>query len=290
MNFSAHIGSFFLAPFMFASSFFGGHHAAMNHAPTTSLAHDARATQHAKTADEKNLPAWQRDWQEWWSDHGRRATTTPATTTAAAISSIDPSSGPVGTDVTLTGSGFTDSDVVRFGGAAVSSTTVSDDGTTLAFTVPESGGPYCKPGMPCPLYLLLIRPGSYNVSVTDGTTTSNAVRFQVTSTTTPPAPAPAPVSVSGIDGPATLAAGATGTWTVDAALASTTGNLHYSVKWGDEGIFRAMALMAVPAVTQSSATFTHAYASAGTYHPTFTVADDDGHSATVSESVVVRAP
>jgi hypothetical protein len=287
MNFSAHIGSLFLAPFMFASSFFGGHGAVMSHAPTTSPARDDRPAQ-AKTADEKNLPAWQRDWQEWWKDHSHHATSTPATTTAA-ISSIDPSSGPVGTSVMLTGTGFTDADVVRFGGAAVSSTTVSDGGTKLAFTVPESGGPYCKPGMACPLYLLLIRPGSYDVSVTDGTTTSNAVRFQVTGTTTP-APTPAPVSVNGIDGPASLAVGAVGTWTVDATLASTTGTLHYSVKWGDEGIFRAMALIAVPAATQSAATFTHSYASAGTYHPTFTVADDNGHSATVSETVVVRAP
>jgi hypothetical protein len=288
MNLSAHIGSLFLAPFMFASSFLGGHHAAMNHAPTTSPASDHRPA-HAKTADEKNLPAWQRDWQAWWKDHGHRATTTPATTTTASISSIDPQSGPIGTDVTLTGTGFTNADVVRFGGAAVSSTTVSDSGTKLAFTVPESGGPYCKPGMACPMYLLLIRPGSYEVSVTDGTTTSNAVRFQVTGTTTPPVSAPAPVSVNGIDGPASLAVGATGIWTVDATLASTTGNLHYSVKWGDEGIFRSMALMAVRAVTQSSATFTHSYASAGTYHPTFTVSDDSGHTATVSETVVVRA-
>ncbi len=42
-------------------------------------------------------------------------------------------------------------------------------------------------------------------------------------------------------------------------------------------------------MTQTSATFTHAYQEAGTYTPEFTVTDENGNSAKVSATVVVDA-
>ena len=93
--------------------------------------------------------------------------------------------------------------------------------------------------------------------------------------------------LSGIDAPTTLAVGEEGTWTLHAAT-NASGNLHYSVVWGDESAspLRAMALSSTE---QSSATFTHVYDTKGTYAPKFTVSDDNGHSASVSASVVVKA-
>ena len=69
------------------------------------------------------------------------------------------------------------------------------------------------------------------------------------------------------------------------ANTNATGNLRYSVTWGDEGMFR---MLSARGSTQASSTFTHTYAEAGTYAPKFTVTDvDSGKSASVSATVVV---
>jgi len=203
--------------------------------------------------------------------------------TAAHIDAIAPVKGPVGTDVTLTGTGFADDSTVRFGTGMIKDASVSDDGTSLSFTIPSDMGAYCKPGTPCPLYAILVKPGTYDVTVQNGDTQSNAVSFKVTAGSNVPADR---VSISGIDAPASLAVGQDGTWTVNADT-NVSGNLHYSVVWGDENA-TANRPMLMSATTQSSATFTHAYSSKGTYAPKFTVSDDNGHSASVSASVVVK--
>ncbi|MBI5457781.1 PKD domain-containing protein [Candidatus Kaiserbacteria bacterium] len=98
----------------------------------------------------------------------------------------------------------------------------------------------------------------------------------------------APV-VTGVDGPAALNVGQTGTWTVRATVPNNANtNLRYSVVWGDEGVFdqiRGFGGIAAPALA-TSGTFTHAYQSAGTFRPTFAVANDAG-SAQTSASVTV---
>lgn len=105
--------------------------------------------------------------------------------------------------------------------------------------------------------------------------------------TPPPYHAPIALAITGVDGPASLAIGEDGTWTVDVKAASTTTGLHYSVKWGDENA--APSALRAAAMIDSSSTFTHSYASAGTYKPEFTVTDDNGRSATKSVKVVVGA-
>ena len=57
-------------------------------------------------------------------------------TSAPVITSISPTSGPVGTLVTVTGSGFLGSSVVTVGGVSASFTVVSD--TTITLTVPST--------------------------------------------------------------------------------------------------------------------------------------------------------
>lgn len=187
----------------------------------------------------------------------KSATVTVGTVAALHLDSVAPVSGAVGTMITVTGTGFADGDTATIGGVQASSTTYNDDGT-LTFAVPQ------------------IAAGTYNVRIHNGDMKSNAVSFTVTAATPT-------LSVNGVDAPVRLSVGADGTWTVHAA---TTGDsLKYSVTWGDEG---AMPLRMMAASTvQTSSTFTHAYQSAGTYSPKFTVTDDSGHSESVSATVVV---
>ncbi|OGG54425.1 hypothetical protein A2764_01885 [Candidatus Kaiserbacteria bacterium RIFCSPHIGHO2_01_FULL_55_79] len=98
----------------------------------------------------------------------------------------------------------------------------------------------------------------------------------------------APV-INGIDGPASLAVGQQGTWTVHASVANGGNtNLRYSVIWGDDGVLDQLNAFAgnTTSALQTSGSFTHAYANAGTYRPTFTVSNSAG-SAQTSASVRV---
>lgn len=101
----------------------------------------------------------------------------------------------------------------------------------------------------------------------------------------PPVPGPFP-AISGISGPSTLVAGQTGSWTINVTN-PTNLPLSYSVIWGDE-------MVPLPMMNNSSGslnygqttTFTHVYASAGTYNPIFYVRNNLGN--TVSSSISVH--
>jgi hypothetical protein len=198
-----------------------------------------------------------------------------------SVSSISPTSGQVGTHVTLFGSGFNANDTVLIGGGGVHNVNIVNS-SQLAFTVPDSVGAYCPPGAMCPMFLRLLTPGVYQISVKDENTgvTSNSVAFTLTDSSGSQS-----ISINGIDAPSTLALGQSGTWTVHATVGGG-GTLHYSVNWGDQIIYPTMQASGATSV-QTSATFTHAYEQSGTYTPTFTVTDDSGHSATVSSTVTV---
>lgn len=221
-------------------------------------------------------------------------TATP-TPTNPVIYSITPKEGPTGTTVTIDGFGFTSDNTVHFGDGAITHVT-SSNGIAIActrdpncrpgihqsitFTVPNQLAPNCALGMMCPMYMRLVTPGSYPVTIENTNGTSNKVNFTVTGSEN----GNGTISINGIDAPSTLAAGATGTWTVH-AITTNGSTLHYSVNWGDTA---SAAIMApAPSPVSASATFTHAYQGAGTYTPTFTVTDDLGHTATVSATVTV---
>ncbi len=231
--------------------------------------------------------------------------TSTTSTSTVKILSINPTSGPVGTTVSITGTGFTADNIVHFGGGAIGNVAVSSSTVapcpsaincnanateTLTITIPSSIGPYCAPGTACPMYEMLVTPNTYMISVQNENGTSNAVSFTVTGGNPLPTPTPpsanSSVSITGIDAPTTLALGSIGVWTVHATEANFSGNLSYNVSWGDQEA--APMIAAQSAIqTQSSATFTHVYNQAGTYQPTFTVSDSNGNSATASASVVV---
>jgi hypothetical protein len=93
---------------------------------------------------------------------------------------LAPSVGPVGTQVTATGSGFAPTNnIVNFGNGIASSVS-SPDGTSLSFTVPTYWLPACTLSIPaCPFAQVLIIPGIYEVSVTNANGTSDSMVFVV---------------------------------------------------------------------------------------------------------------
>ncbi len=107
------------------------------------------------------------------------------------LTSLSPSAGPVGTQVTATGSGFTPTNnVVNFGNGIASSVS-SPNGTSLSFTIPTYWLPACTLMMPaCPFAQILITPGPYDVSVTNANGTSNSMIFLVGPAATQPATVP----------------------------------------------------------------------------------------------------
>jgi|SRR5271168_1701267 len=103
-----------------------------------------------------------------------------ASSTTPDISYLNKISGPVGTLITVTGSGFLDTNTVLFGGGPIDNV-MSSNATTLSFMVPTSVGPDCKEGMACPLFERLITPGASSISVRNTDGTSNTLPFTVTS-------------------------------------------------------------------------------------------------------------
>jgi peptidoglycan hydrolase-like protein with peptidoglycan-binding domain len=215
-----------------------------------------------------------------------------------SISSMAPSAGPVGTSVTIMGTGFTNDNTIYIAGGAIQhvpATTIytysngivcngypncSAPLQSITFTVPSAIGQYCAPGMYCIMLARVLNPGTYDIVVGNDTYgKSNAAKFTVTDTGMP-------LSIQGIDGPNQLSMTVPGTWTVRTTGAS--GTLRYSVLWGDEMYYpSAGIMMPTPMPVSGTATFTHAYQRAGTFAPTFTVSDDYGHSVTTSMSVLV---
>lgn len=201
-------------------------------------------------------------------------------TTDLHIDSIVPKKGPVGTNVSISGTGFSSSNTIKFGQGAMYNVPSVNGGTLINFTIPEYMGHYCPVGMACIAIAHQIVPGDYQVSVDDGHGLSNEKTFTVTSDST----SGSQVRITGIDAPNTLRVGQTGTWTVRVD-ASASQQLSYSVRWGDEPLYAAQTSSS--ASTQQTTTFTHVYTYPGTFTPTFTVTSSSGTSATMSASVVV---
>ena len=133
------------------------------------------------------------------------------------------------------------------------------------------------------MYVRLVTPGTYSVSVQNSTGTSNSLLLTVTGTSSQP------LSITGLDAPATLALGTPGTWNVHVSTSNSGSQLHYSVIWGDEASTAGNSSIMAPATqpAQNSATFTHAYSHSGTYTLIFTVADDNGNSVSTSNTLTV---
>ncbi|KKW08479.1 MAG: Peptidoglycan-binding domain 1 protein [Candidatus Kaiserbacteria bacterium GW2011_GWA2_49_19] len=96
-----------------------------------------------------------------------------------AISSLSVSAGPIGTSVTIYGSGFDPAyNNVYFGNTPIPGN-VASNGNSLTFTVPASFNSNCS-GYGCYLMNQFINPGVYPVYVTNTRGTSNSLMFSVT--------------------------------------------------------------------------------------------------------------
>ena len=102
-----------------------------------------------------------------------------STSTTPSISYLLPSSGPVGTQVTIVGSGFDSSSHVLIDTGAIGSSSYLDN-THITFTVPSSFGALCDPGAFCSNIAFSTAPGSHKIAVKTASGTSNAVNFTVT--------------------------------------------------------------------------------------------------------------
>jgi hypothetical protein len=110
------------------------------------------------------------------------------TPTLPTLTGLAPVSGPVGTAVTLTGTGFAPTgNLVFFGrsGGVVAPTLLSAaDGRTLSLVVPRVAVPPCQvlraPGQACPQFVEEIQPGTNTVAVMTPDGTSNSLNFSVT--------------------------------------------------------------------------------------------------------------
>jgi hypothetical protein len=98
------------------------------------------------------------------------------------VSQITPTASPVGTTVTITGTGFAaHGNTVKFGDGYIRDVS-SPDGTTLHFTVPE-GLDLCAPSnlnLPCRGAFPRVNPGDYAVAVITEGQMSNSRTFTVT--------------------------------------------------------------------------------------------------------------
>lgn len=112
------------------------------------------------------------DWKNWFN----------SVSSAPFVISLDPSSGPVGTEVTIYGIGFAATNTVTFDGLVgmkQPKEASSKDGT-LVFTVPDNVGPNCGSNQMCAQFLKVVTPGVYGVSVLANGTSSNSLPFTVT--------------------------------------------------------------------------------------------------------------
>ena len=201
-------------------------------------------------------------------------TNLPNNTTQPTLTSLTPTSGAVGSTVTIYGSGFTTSgNSVRFGQGVIANLN-SFDGRGLSFTVPAQLSGFGSQVMTL---------GTYNVSVVNGAGYStNALPFTVTSLASSASP-----TIVSVSGPTSLIPGVSGTWTV---VVNNHGNTYLttSVNWGDQGQgYAATAPQTVIQQGTQTLTFSHAYAQTGNYSVAFTASNSSGSqtsSATVSVS------
>lgn len=224
---------------------------------------------------------------------GYAFSSTPCYIPSAAVRSITPASGDVGTLVTLTGSNFSPAgNTVRFGQGLIANVP-SPDGRTIAFVVPPELYGARSQSIP-------FAAGSYSVSVSNAQGLSNnSLPFYFTPQGgANPSGAGVPfVAIPGfasITGPTFLRASGKGTWIAVVNLPAVDPNVSssVSVRFGDEitdGYSSTIVPRVSPAGGQQALTFTHTYAAAGTYTIQFVFSMSGGFQTTSTVTVVVSS-
>ena len=223
----------------------------------------------------------------------------PNPISGVTMNSLSPSQAPVGATVTIYGANFTNDNTIIMDGSIA----VRDVAATYPplFNCPP--GAMCATPVPtpitnCPVGAMCATPATNTSNPTSGMMFPNyqTITFTIPSSLSPNCPTGSmcptnqPISITGLDAPASLHVGQTGTWTVHAVTTTTSGQLHYSVNWGDTYSASPTGIMAPQnASVTTSSSFTHAYQQAGTYTASFTVTDDYGHSASATNTITVSS-
>ncbi len=122
---------------------------------------------------------------------------------APSITALSPTSGPIGTAISITGSGFTPTGNKIFINGITGSpidNLSSMDGTLIKLKLPSQVWPQmppCPPGMACIQVMpnpVTLTPGIYTISMINANGKSNSATFKVISTTVLPCPLYAPPS------------------------------------------------------------------------------------------------
>ena len=97
------------------------------------------------------------------------------------LSSLVPSSGPIGIVVLLQGSSFTDtSNTIHFGWGGQKDLKSSNGGTQISYIVPGQIGPCDFIGPACGAPIRMVTSGQYTIYVTNARGRSNTLTFEVT--------------------------------------------------------------------------------------------------------------
>lgn len=97
---------------------------------------------------------------------------------AVHLTSLEPSSGPTGGEVTIRGTGFEPTgNTIFFGGHTIS--TVEEKDGALTFDVPDQLNNCTKTY--CTATIIYVNPGEYPIIVSNSNGTSNSLEFTVTS-------------------------------------------------------------------------------------------------------------
>lgn len=193
-----------------------------------------------------------------------------------ALHYLSPSSGGVGSAITVFGSGFTTTgNTVHFGSGVIANLN-SPDGRSVSFTLPSQ-----LTGFGTQVTTL----STYEVYATNSAGyKSNILPFTVTSLGASGAP-----MISSVSGPTSLSVGGTGVWSIVVNSPGST-YLTTSVNWGDQGIGgnTSSAPQVSYAQGTQTLTFSHTYTTGGIYTITFTASNGFG-SQTSSAPVSVSS-
>ena len=137
-------------------------------------------------------------------------TPTPPQTSPVSIYSINPTSAATGDTLHIRGFGFTsDNTVLLDGNAAARNVPITSSiaiacttdpschggiNQTLTITIPTSIAPNCPTGSMCPMYMRLVSPGTYPVTVQNSNGTSNSAILTITESSSSQHPQNQPIN------------------------------------------------------------------------------------------------
>lgn len=255
---------------------------------------------HANPQTQKNAGVFQNASSTTIADTSRMAR--PATrsdsssvskTKTSSLSRLSPRSGPVGTEVTVYGSGFLSlNNVVHFGAKDIFAN--SADGKTLTFKVPALPAQVCPGGaQSCviPNQNIQTSIGTYQVYVYNVNGRSNTLSFSVNDSSISAVKRP---KITGVTGPKQILPNDPAVWALALSVSQPT-TLIVSVDWGDSKVVGAgqTGTRRISITKSQTTTLGHSYKATGKYTIVFKVIDEDTGllaSYSVPVNVIYAAP